>query len=238
METIALMIILFAGGLIQGATGFGMAMVTTPFLVLILPVKTASIVLLLTAYVNVILLFYPVRKHIRAKVILPVVAGSIIGSSVGIYALTTFDAALLTYILGYCLIAFAVYFAFAVDKIKIKATSGNGLLIGLLSSVLGGMFNISGPPKIAYFYSATTSKEEYMASNQAVNIITMTYSIGLHIVLGNITTEVLKLSGTALVAALLGTCAGYRIFKAIRKKALNIAISAIMSVMGVLLLIQ
>ena len=81
-------------------------------------------------------------------------------------------------------ILLSLYFAFFKSKIKIKPTFLNGLIVGALSGILGGLFSISSPPIVVYSLACTDSKDEYFATNMAFLMVTNIYAAILRAIQG------------------------------------------------------
>jgi len=234
---ILLFITMFFGSIIQGATGLGFAIFSMPILTLILPIRIATLVVLLSAFIMVLWIFYRMRDYVIVKLVSFTVIGELIGRSIGIYSLMNLGTSILKNILGVTLIIFSLYFTFYYNKIRINISAKNSFIVGIISGIFGGMFNIGGPPKAIYFFAATSNKMEYQGCLQATNVITTIYSIFLHLTYGNIDLKILQLSILGMIAVLMGTPIGLKIFKEINKSLLSKFISFLMIIMGVMLII-
>ena len=73
----------------------------------------------------------------------------------------------LSKIMGTVLLVLAVYFIFFSSKVHLKGRFGlPDWAAGAVSGFCGGLFNIGGPPMVAYFLSVTDDKEKYNATLQ------------------------------------------------------------------------
>lgn len=60
----------------------------------------------------------------------------------------------------------SIYFWFFNKKIRLRPTLPTQIGTGVLSGLMGGFFNMQGPPAVLYFISTTKDKNQYMALAQ------------------------------------------------------------------------
>ncbi|MCI8622284.1 MAG: sulfite exporter TauE/SafE family protein [Provencibacterium sp.] len=184
MYSLLTFLICLSGGVIQTSTGFGLSIWGMAFLPFFLPFKNATILMTICTFAMGLQALYRYYRQINFRLILFPTIFAIVGRSIGFYLLTCVDADLLKLILGIAFIAFSIYFAFYSARLRIRPTPFNGTIIGLLSGVLGGMFNTGGPPMVIYYLSCTKDKTEYNVAAQITTVITVTYSLLLQMVNG------------------------------------------------------
>jgi hypothetical protein len=235
MELFYIFLIILIGSIIQGATSFGFAIVSMPFLVLFLPVKTATILVLILAAFLVFFIFIKMRKHVSYQAIIYVIIGSYIGVAVGVFGLENLETNILQSILGVLLILVSIYFFFNKD-INIKPTKTNGLFSGLISGLFGGLFNITGPPLVIYYFSSIENKKEYQGTIQATFFFSILFTMAIHLFRGNITFEILKMASVGLTAVILGSIIGLKIFDHLDKRLIKKILSVVMIIMGSMLI--
>ncbi len=235
MELFYIFLIILIGSIIQGATSFGFAIVSMPFLVLFLPVKTATILVLILAAFLVFFIFIKMRKHVSYQAIIYVIIGSYIGVAVGVFGLENLETNILQSILGILLILVSIYFFFNKD-INIKPTKTNGLFSGLISGLFGGLFNITGPPLVIYYFSSIENKKEYQGTIQATFFFSILFTIAIHLLRGNITFEIIKMASVGLTAVILGSIIGLKIFDHLDKRLIKKILSIVMIIMGSMLI--
>ena len=85
---------------------------------------------------------------------------STVTSLLGVNTLMALDEAVLSKIMGTVLLVLAVYFIFFSSKVHLKAGLVSGLAAGAVSGFCGGLFNIGGPPMVAYFLSVTVYADD------------------------------------------------------------------------------
>jgi len=226
------------GSLVQASTGFGYAIVCMALWPLILPFRVASVMEIITAFVMVIYLAVKLRKHINYKMLIFPFIASIVTSVVGVFTLMANTETLMRRIFGIGLILLSIYFIFFSEKIKVKPTPRNGLLAGAISGFFGGLLSVGGPPMVAYFISVTDDKLEYSATLQSYFVLTGISTFAIHLFMGNVTLEVLKFSGFALIGLAVGTLVGFYLFEKLTTTLLKKLICVFMVVFGLYLSIR
>ena len=225
------------GSFVQAASGFGYALICMALFPLLLPFRTASIIEVVTAFVLVVYIAVRLRKSINFKLLLWPSLAAMCVSTFGVFALMASTETLLRRILGGALICLSLYFHFFSSKLRLKPTRTSGIIAGMISGFCGGLLNIGGPPMVAYFLSVTDDKQEYNATLQCYFTITTLYIFLLHFIMGNVTGEILQLSGAALVGLGLGTLAGMRLFRRLSMSHIRKCVCVFMSIAGIYFII-
>jgi uncharacterized membrane protein YfcA len=141
--------VVFVAGMIQGLAGFGSALVAVPLLTLLLPVATVVPLMtmlggLMSAY-NLLHL----RHAIQVRPVLRLLAGYLLGTPLGLYALTRAPEALMLGALGCFLCGYAVL------SLGGRQPAWGWLRewrlgLGMISGALGAGFSTNGPPVILH----------------------------------------------------------------------------------------
>ncbi len=232
-ELIYIFIVAVVASFSQSAIGFGSAMICMALWPLILPYSTAIVLEIITAFVLVTHLAIMLRKSINYKILLPPMLVSIIFSFIGVQTLLSLSERTMRYIMGVFFILLAVYFLFIIDKVKLKPTISTGIVAGVISGFMGGLFGIGGPPMVAYYISVTKDNTEYSATLQAYFIINNLSLFIIHFLSGNVSLDIVPLSIASILGVLLGVAAGIRVFKRLSSKHMRQLVCIFMLLMGV-----
>jgi len=238
MELLYIFLIALLGSFIQASSGFGYAIITMSLWPLFLPFKEAAIMELISAIVMLFYISSKMFRHINFKMLLFPIIGSLITGAIGVYILLESQDTFMKRIMGGALILLAGYFVLSAKSFKIKETKVNGLIAGSVSGLLGGLFNIGGPPIVGYFLAVTDDKNEYNSTLQFYFIVSTVYLFFVHLYMGNVTLQVIKYSSFAILGVIAGVFAGLYVFKMLSFKALKKYIYAFMLVVGVILVIR
>ena len=146
----------FAAAFLRGFTGFGFALAAVPALSLTLsPVVVVPCTLILGVLAGVQVL--PKLRHLAHwRSVWILVAGSLIGSPIGIWVLTTLPANAMRAGIGIILMG-AVVVLWRQPRLAKPPSSALGLATGVVSGVLNGSAALAGPPVILYFLTSTDS---------------------------------------------------------------------------------
>ncbi len=237
MNYLFVALVAFAGSTIQAASGFGYAILCMSLWPLLLPFRTASIIEALTAFAMVVSITVRLRKSINFKLLLWPALASMLASTFGVFALMSSTEALLRRVLGVALVLLSIYFVFFSGRLRLKPTWYSGVIAGAISGFCGGMFNIGGPPMVAYFLSVTDDKLEYNATLQAFFCLTTSYIFIAHLVMGNVTAEVMQLSAAALAGVAGGTGLGFLLFRRLSMEGIRKFVYVFTAVAGISLVV-
>jgi uncharacterized membrane protein YfcA len=219
VQLLPVFLISLLGGFVQGVSSFGYAIISISLLPLFFDLITSSLVILISSFAMLIHLiynlFWKMKVRVNVKLLLIPIPGMFIGRSLGVCLLTYSQDKMLIIPLCVLLILLAIYFAYYSNKIRIIPSKRNGWLAGLASGVFGGLFNISGPPLVAYYFASIEDKNQYHLSVQVSLLIGALYSLALHVSLGNITEKIWMPSLIASFGVVAGTICGFKCFKKI-----------------------
>jgi uncharacterized membrane protein YfcA len=136
----------------------------------------------------------------------------LIGSSASIVAAVFFskqqDDGVMMLCLGVALFALSLYFFFFSGKIKIRPTWYAGLIAGVLSGIMNGMFSIGGPPVVIYFMQSEETPEDYASTISAFFFLSGILSVGSKAAAGFFTPTVWICLAVCLIGMLAGSFLG------------------------------
>lgn len=223
--------VLALAGFVQGLTGFGFGLVAMALLPSIVDFHTASLLVVLFTFPVSAISLYQNRKYYNWRNGVTLTIGMCSGVPFGVYLMVLVPKLLLLRMLGTLLIAFAINETLF-SKRKLHVPQWLGFPIGFSSGVLGGAFNMGGPPSVAYCYSRPWPKEEVVAVLQVVFIASATLRLLLFGVHGIVPHEAAGLSLWAAVPVLIAVVAGARLFRRIGQQQLRLGIFLFLGVMG------
>ena len=243
IQSIIVLLISFCGTVIQGATGFGMALFCMALMPFFLPLDLATIAVMWIGVFSAIVIMAQVYKHINWKFVVFPIISVVIARYIGVWIVSGTDVTVIKGILGVVLIILAVYLAFFNQKLHFKANAVSGLIAGGVSGLMGGMFNVSGPPMVAYMFNATTDKMEYTASLQVLFVVGGLSNVVSRALLGKLLPAAGWQSLVACVAAgivgsLIGGRVGVNFLKKLDRKQLSIGVYCVMAVSGIVNILQ
>ena len=238
MEYVIILFGCAVGCALNMVCGFGFGV----FCMMFLPYAMGSTVQA-TAIINIITLIQSTwiairyRKHIQWKLFLVPLAAYAVTCFWAVRLAVGLDNQVMKRILGAFLAVMSVYFIFIARRVRLKASTRNGLIAGAIGGVMSGMFATGGPPASLYYSATTDTKEEYLATIQGYFVFTNLYVVILRAANGVMNAHVLTATAVGFGGLILGTLLGSTIFKRISIDFMRKAIYCMMAVSGVLMLV-
>jgi uncharacterized membrane protein YfcA len=208
MEIALILAILLVAGAVQGTTGFGFGLVSVALLGAVMPVRDASVMLVLGSLSINIFMFVRLRSHFRTERVLPAIGAAVVGVPLGVWLLVRADETVLRRILGLILIATVVQRLLPALARKRWHPIWLGVPCGLLAGGLSGAFNTGGPPIVAYVSSQGFDRFRYAAAVQLLLGISAVTRIGCLTVAGAFTPRLAGLGAAGILCAVGGAWLG------------------------------
>lgn len=198
--------ILGAAALVASVTGFGYALVATPFLILLFPPAQAVPLVLISWFPIAIILVVSSRRHLVKGRVARLLAGAILGAPLGMYALAMLSASTMRGVIG--VITLLAVAAMALRPSEPLAHEQRALFgAGFLSGILGGASGLSGPPVVLLGLRQRWSHEGFRATLLCYFFLLHTLISATFGNVGLLTVDTLELS----LRALPGIVAGYAV---------------------------
>ena len=234
-------IILFGcaiGCALNTVCGFGFGVFCMMFMPYVMgsTVQAAAMINIIT-FVQSTYLAIRYREHIKWKLFLVPLVAYFITSFLAVRLSSGLDNELMKRILGAFLLALSMYFIFIAKRVKLRASTRNGLIAGGIGGIMSGMFATGGPPASLYYSATTETKEDYLATIQGYFVFTNMYVIILRAANGVINKNVLVCTAVGFGGLFLGNFLGIYIFKRIDVEFMRKAIYVMMAVSGVVMLL-
>ena len=211
------LIIIFLAGITSGLTGFGFSLVSVPLMMLFLPLKTITpIILLLSTLINLFLLF-EAGKFVNIKRIWPLILVGILGIPLGTYLLIFLDVTILKISVGLIIILSAIAFLTGFKQ-EIKKEKSAFAIVGFISGLLNGSTAMSGPPVVLFFTNQNIEKRVFRANLIAYFLVLNLVTIPFFLIGNLITLETIGYTALFLPALFLGGLAGTKLVHKINEK--------------------
>lgn len=148
-QTILILVIIFLGTFVNSTLGFGLGLIAMPLLAFIVDIKTAAPLVALVATTNALFIFLKNWHEVNFKNIWRMIVTSSLGIPIGLYLLKGTGDAIMKIGLSVMIIVFALYSLIGHGDRTLKSDR-TSYLFGLLGGILGGAYNMGGPPIIIY----------------------------------------------------------------------------------------
>jgi uncharacterized protein len=191
----------------QGFTGFGSAMIAMAILPDLVGIQVATPLVALVAEVFEVYMLLRYRQAMKVHTVWPIVASAVVGIPIGLLFLKRVDENLVLMVLGVLIVAYAIYALSGLRLPELKRRRwryGAGFLAGLL----GGAYNVSGPPVILYGTARRWPPMEFKANLQGFFVFSSFFTLLGHFVSSNITPQVWEAFWISLPALVVGGLLG------------------------------
>ena len=230
---ILIALITLCASFIQSVTGFGFGIFAMMFLPYFLIFTEANILSsILGAFTSICVVITMLKQVHWRNIIFPLI-GSFTGTFLAVNFIKSQSNSTLTLLLGIVLFVLSIYFLFFSNKIHIKITWYTGLIAGLLSGIMNGMFAMGGPPAVIYYMQSEKDSDKYIATLSAYFVISNVYSITVKALSGFITTNVCIGLITGFAGMLCGALIGKAVFKRMNAQMIKKAVYGFMALSGI-----
>jgi hypothetical protein len=234
-------VIVFAGHLVKGVSGFGSALFAVPLLLLILDIKLVTPVFLLFDFISGVLLVGSNWRSIDRRLLLLLVSGMLVGTGLGTWALLSLSHEVLKRILGVLVTGWAL--VRLLNKEPRMLSPGRSLsatlapLSGFLGGTLGAMFSVNGPPIIIYLSQVLKEKEAFRATLYGVFLADACYKMVLFTANRLLHRDVFRFALLMAPFLVAGVVAGSKLQRSLDQRVFEKVVAGILTVTGVMLLI-
>ncbi|WP_416176164.1 sulfite exporter TauE/SafE family protein [Clostridium sp.] len=199
-------LIIFFASCVQGAVGFAYALIAVPLLSFILPMKIIVPIIVISSFINNIIVAYSTRDFIDIGRIWLMILFGVLGIPLGVYALTTINPELLKLIVGILILINSILMIKG-HTVKFKRVK-LAYRVGFISGVLNGSVSISGPPIALFLNNEGYGKDEFRASFALYGIIANTLTIITFGFDGLLSKDMFSVLAINIVPLLLGSFLG------------------------------
>lgn len=218
--------------LTQSLTGFGSALVAMALLPAILGLRVAVPLVALVALSLELLLLIRYRRSVQFSVVRPLALGAVGGIPLGILMLRNLDERVVLAVLGLVITAYAIYSLIEFNPPRMSHAAWP-YAFGFLAGLLGGAYNVSGPPVVVYGTCARWNPQQFKGNLQGFFIFSsLTVAIS-HAISGNFTEDVWQVFPLALAALCLGYVTGITLDRYLNPSVFRTCVFLLLLVMGV-----
>ena len=233
----SVMAIMTAAMFARSAFGFGHGAFAMPLLLLVLDVKTATPLLASVSFLVSLAILAGDAKSIRLGSTLTLTLGALAGIPIGVALLVHVDERPVLIGLGLVLGAMSIRGLFGLRLPRLP-DDRSAPLVGLVSGVLGGAFNLIGIPVALYGSMRGWSPAEFRASLTGFFFVTGLFSLAGYAFGGLIDGDVGRLLAWCLAPAFLGHLVGTRANRAMSPRVFERWIWGLILLSSVILVVK
>ncbi len=196
-------LVLMGAAFVIGAIGFGFGLTTSPALLLIHDPQTVVIVINAVAIIAFSLVLVETREHLRNRELAPMGIAAVLGTPIGVFALSTLDSSVLRISIGVLVLVLTAMVVFNAEW-RVPYPRISGPILGLISSSFTTGLAIGGPILVLFFLGRRMDRQNVRASMAFFfTIMYIAAAIG-YAIQGLFTAERLILIAAAAPAVALG----------------------------------
>ena len=141
--------VIFLAVFTQSLSGFGVALVAMSLLPVLIDIQVATPLVAVVGITIEFFLLLRYRSALNLQVVWRLIAASVFGIPLGVWALGRLDEKVVLAVLGVLITGYAIY---ALLNLRMPELTHSGWVYfsGFMAGVLGGAYNTSGPPVIVY----------------------------------------------------------------------------------------
>lgn len=229
--------VIFLAVFTQSLSGFGLALVAMSLLPSIIGVQAATPLVALVAISIEVFLLIRYRRALNLRVIWPIIAASLLGIPVGVWALRGIDETVLITILGIVITGYSLYalFQFRLPTLISPVWAWS---VGFVAGMLGGAYNVSGPPVVIYSDCRRWPPTEFKSNLQAFFVVSSSFVALSHALSGNLTSDIWQHYLWTIPAMALGFLAGTSLDRFLNPSRFRKIVLIMLVIMGVRLILS
>lgn len=227
----------FAGGFVNGLTGFGTGLVAIGIWLHVLPPSVVTLLVIICSVVAQIQNVHLMWGAVEWRQAWPFLIPGLVGVPIGAQALYLLDAQVFKVGIGVLLMVYAGLTLSArrfCSGIRSNLW-GNGS-VGLASGILAGIAGLSGPLMVIWTDLTNEAKAVRRGLLQAFNLTILGAALASHVVAGNMTAPVWTATLTALPGTLVAAWIGGRVYQRLGDRNYRIVVLAFLMLAGLTLL--
>lgn len=214
LSQILVVAVIFLAVFTQSLSGFGVALVAMSLLPALINIQVATPLVAVVGVTIEFFLLWRYRSALNLQAVWRLVAASIIGIPLGVWALSRLDEDVVLAALGVLITGYAIY-ALLNMRLPELRHSGWAYLSGFIAGVLGGAYTTSGPPVIVYGDCRRWERAEFKSNLQGFFFVSSIFIVIAHAFDQNLTPLVWRYYLLSIPAMIIGIIAGVSLDKVI-----------------------
>jgi uncharacterized protein len=235
-----ILLVIFGGGVVKGAIGFGFPLLTTPLVSALWDARHAVLLISvasLTNNIGVVAQGGGNRPTFRRFILL--LAGLVVGTVGGALLLARVSSSVLSIVVGCAALAFAAVATLKPDlAVPPRLERYLALPMGICGGILGGSTTISGPFIASYTHALKLSKREFVFFLSLMYLVGASLQTVSYAALGLFDALAVALSLASMVPNLLGVWLGLRIQRRIDSDLFRKLVVIVIGVSGFSLVVR
>ena len=205
---IPLILITFAGGVVQTVAGFGSGLVMMLVLPYLMAIPHAAAVTSISGGFLSAFLIWRFRDKLRPKYVLLTAIPYLIVSVITLQFVQKIDTRVMAILFGVFLTLVGLYYLIWSHKVRLRVTPATTLVCTVISGASSALFGIGGPLMSLLYLEKYQTREEYSTNLQLLFLIAAVVNTVTRAANGILTTDLLPALAAAVAAILIGERVG------------------------------
>ncbi len=229
----------FAGGLVNGLTGFGTALTTMPFYLWAVSPPTAALLAAVLSVCGQLQTLLSIWRHIAWHRALPLLAGGLLGIPAGTALLPHVGGATFKLLVGLVLIAFCIFMLAGRWRPRVPALGAPAdFAVGIVSGVMGGLAALSGVVPAVWASLQDWRKDERRIVFMVFNGTVLSLMLVSSWLAGLMTSEFFDAVLWAIPSAVAGTLLGAHLYQRLDDRRFDRIVLLLLLVAGCALVVS
>jgi uncharacterized membrane protein YfcA len=226
-------------GFVQGLSGFAFSLVAMSFWAWMLEPRLAAALAVVGGLSGQIIAAVTVRRGFDLKLLLPFLAGGLVGIPIGIALLPLLDVNLFKAVLGAFLIVWCSIMLLGrrVPRVEFGGRLADGA-IGFIGGICGGVGGLSGAIPTLWCTLRGMEKQTQRTVIQNFNLTTLAFTLAAYVATGSITRDMLPMLLIVAPAMLIPTLLGARLYIGISEATFRRIVLTLLTASGAALLVS
>jgi len=231
-------LVVFAGYMVFGVTGFGASPITIPVLVHLLPLTFVLALAAILDLSSALVLGFHTRRQANLREIATLVPFTLVGLTLGVTLLVRLPRDTTLLALGLFVCVFALYVMFRREAVR-RLSRVWAAPAGISGGIIGALFGMGGPPYVMYIAGRLAEPAAQRATISQMVILNVGLRVGAFALAGLLVSPGLWVAVAILLpVAWAGVWAGNRVHVRLAPPVIARIIGAVLFVTGVSLIIR
>lgn len=227
----------FAGGFVNGLTGFGTAMAAMPLWLMVAPPIVVAQISAACGAAGQLQTIRAIWHAVTWRHVAPICVAGLAGMPVGLWLLPQVAAGSFKLGFGTLLVVYCLFMLLANGRVRLtKRRPALDLTIGFAGGITGGLAGLSGAFPTMWATVQGWSKGEKRALIQMFNLAILSSMLVGSAVVGLLTLDVLRAVMIALPGTIVGSQIGSWLYRRLDEKRFDRIVLAVLFVSGVILI--
>ena len=235
MTFVLLVLASLVAAVVASTTGFGAAVILTPFAAMVIDLKQA--IVLVAYFVLFANLFNMLRLRglINYRMVILFGLPSVVTTMVGAMLFEELDVAVITVVFAIIILLFVVY---SLTNTKFTIPNGGGLLLfgGALSGTMAGLVGMGGPFRSIFLTSTAQPKNAYIATSATLAVLVSTTRIGVYLYNCSLNEDNYIYIIPLVIIAFVGTYVGLKLLSRLSSLAVKRSVLVLLALVAIKIL--